>query len=216
MNSLTGSIDTLAGVSTFITLVVGVLSIFVFYFRGKKAVKQHVSKQVGELSLQISMGDQVLGERIASTEKVLETATQDLGGRIDTVERNLNTKIDTVEHNLNTKIDTVEHNLNTKIDTVEHNLNTKIDTVEHNLNTKIDTVEHNLNTKIDTVEHNLRDKIATETTALGDRIDHMNQHLQILDHRVFALGTRWGAWSEGPDANRKPQQTIPERRQTDS
>ncbi len=161
MNSLTGSIDTLAGVSTFITLVVGVLSIFVFYFRGKKAVKQHVSKQVGELSLQISMGDQVLGERIASTEKVLETATQDLGGRIDTVERNLNTKIDTVEHNL-------------------------------------------------------RDKIATETTALGDRIDHMNQHLQILDHRVFALGTRWGAWSEGPDANRKTQQTIPERRQTDS
>ena len=194
MNSLTGSIDTLAGVSTFITLVVGVLSIFVFYFRGKKAVKQHVSKQVGELSLQISMGDQVLGERIASTEKVLETATRDLGGRIDTVERNLNTKIDTIEHNLNTKIDTVERNLNTKID----------------------TVERNLNTKIDTVEHNLRDKIATGTTALGDRIDHMNQHLQILDHRVFALGTRWGAWSEGPDANRKPQQTIPERRQTDS
>lgn len=150
MNSLTGSIDMLAGVSTFITLVVGVLSIFVFYFRGKKAVKQHVSKQVGALSLQISMGDQVLGERIASTEKLLETATQDLGG------------------------------------------------------------------KIDTVEHNFRDKIATETAALGDRIDHMNQHLQILDHRVFALGTRWGAWSEGPEANRKPQQTIPERRQTNS
>lgn len=172
MNSLTGSIDTLAGISTFITLVVGVLSIFVFYFRGKKAVKQHVSKQVGALSLQISMGDQILGERIASTEKLLETATQDLGGRIDTVERNLNTKID--------------------------------------------TVEHNLNTKIDTVEHNLRDKIATETAALGDRIDHMNQHLQILDHRVFALGTRWGAWAEEPEANRKQQQTIPGRRQTDS
>ena len=179
MTSLTGSIDTLAGVSTFITLVAGVLSIFVFYFRGKKAVKQHVSKQVGALSLQISMGDQVLGERIASTEKLLVTATQDLSGKIDTVERNLNSKIDTVEHNLN-------------------------------------TVERNLNTKIDTVERNLRDKIATETAALGDRIDHMNHHLQILDHRVFALGTRWGAWAGEPEASRKQQQTIPERRQTDS
>lgn len=194
MSSPTEWIDKLAGVSTFITLVVGVLSIFVFYFRGKKAVKQHVSQQVGALSLQISTGDQILGERIASAEKLLETATQDLGGRIDTV----------------------EHNLGGRIDTLEHNLNTKIDTVEHNLNSKIDTVEHNLNAKIDTVEHNLRDKIATETAALADRIDHMNHHLQILDHRVFALGTRWGAWNEEPEANRKQQQTIPERRQTDS